>query len=64
MDWHFKDAQTPLRDFESTLQGLSSTEARHRLTKPANTNDSLFCLQLGQNAVQAGMSGRTNMLIG
>ena len=33
-------------------------------SKPANANDSLFCLQMGQNAVHAGMSGRTRMLIG
>ncbi len=33
-------------------------------SKAANANDSLFCLQLGQNAVHAGMAGRTNMLVG
>ena len=31
---------------------------------PADSNDSAFCLMLGQNAVHAGMSGRTNMVIG
>jgi 6-phosphofructokinase 1 len=31
---------------------------------PADSNDSAFCLLLGQNAVHAGMSGRTNMVIG
>jgi 6-phosphofructokinase 1 len=31
---------------------------------PANSHDSAFCLMLGQNAVHAGMSGRTNMVIG
>lgn len=31
---------------------------------PANSKDSAFCLMLGQNAVHAGMSGRTNMVIG
>jgi 6-phosphofructokinase 1 len=30
----------------------------------ADSNDSAFCLMLGQNAVHAGMSGRTNMVIG
>ena len=30
---------------------------------PANSQDSAFCLMLGQNAVHAGMSGRTNMVI-
>lgn len=30
---------------------------------PADSNDSAFCLMLGQNAVHAGMSGRTNMVI-
>ena len=31
---------------------------------PANAHDSAFCLLLGQNAVHAGMSGRTNMVVG
>jgi 6-phosphofructokinase 1 len=31
---------------------------------PADANDSAFCLILGQNAVHAGMVGRTNMVVG
>jgi 6-phosphofructokinase 1 len=31
---------------------------------PADANDSTFCLLLGQNAVHAGMAGRTNMVVG
>ncbi len=31
---------------------------------PTDSNDSAFCVMLGQNAVHAGMSGRTNMVIG
>jgi 6-phosphofructokinase 1 len=31
---------------------------------PADSNDSAFCVMLGQNAVHAGLSGRTNMVIG
>ncbi len=31
---------------------------------PADANDSAFCLLLGQNAVHAGMAGRTNMVVG
>ena len=31
---------------------------------PANPYDSAFCLLLGQNAVHAGMAGRTNMVVG
>ncbi len=31
---------------------------------PASPHDSVFCLLLGHNAVHAGMSGRTNMLVG
>ncbi len=31
---------------------------------PANPNDSLFCATLAQNAVHAGMSGRTGMIVG
>jgi 6-phosphofructokinase 1 len=30
---------------------------------PANAHDSAFCLLLGQNAVHAAMSGRTNMVV-
>ncbi|WAC09057.1 MAG: ATP-dependent 6-phosphofructokinase [Thermodesulfobacteriota bacterium] len=30
---------------------------------PANAHDSAFCLLLGQNAVHAGMTGRTNMMV-
>jgi len=31
---------------------------------PADANDSAFCVILGQNAVHAGISGRTNMVVG
>jgi 6-phosphofructokinase 1 len=31
---------------------------------PASPNDSAFCLILGQNAVHAGMAGRTSMVVG
>ena len=31
---------------------------------PAVAHDSAFCLMLGQNAVHAGMTGRTNMVVG
>jgi 6-phosphofructokinase 1 len=31
---------------------------------PANALDSQYCLQLGQRAVHAGMTGRTDMLVG
>jgi 6-phosphofructokinase 1 len=31
---------------------------------PANAHDSAFCLLLGQNAVHAGMGGRTDMVVG
>jgi 6-phosphofructokinase 1 len=31
---------------------------------PANPRDSAFCLLLGRHAVHAGMSGRTNMVVG
>ncbi len=31
---------------------------------PANPHDSVFCLLLGHNAVHAGMSGRTDMVVG
>ncbi|MBW1820117.1 MAG: ATP-dependent 6-phosphofructokinase [Deltaproteobacteria bacterium] len=31
---------------------------------PANAQDSVFCLLLGHNAVHAGMTGRTDMVVG
>ncbi len=31
---------------------------------PANSNDAVFCLMLGQFAVHAGMAGKTNLVIG
>ena len=31
---------------------------------PANPKDSAFCLLLGHNAVHAGMTGRTDMVVG
>lgn len=31
---------------------------------PPTPNDSIFCLQLAQNAVHAGLSGKTNIVIG
>lgn len=31
---------------------------------PADANDSAFCLLLGQNAVHAGMAGRTDIVVG
>jgi 6-phosphofructokinase 1 len=31
---------------------------------PANPRDSVFCLLLGRHAVHAGMTGRTNMVVG
>jgi 6-phosphofructokinase 1 len=31
---------------------------------PANAHDAAYCLLLGQNAVHAGMAGRTNMVVG
>lgn len=33
-------------------------------SQPANAHDSALCLLMGHNAVHAGMSGRTNMVIG
>jgi 6-phosphofructokinase 1 len=33
-------------------------------SRPANANDSAFCLILGHNAAHAGMAGRTGMVVG
>ncbi len=55
-------------------QELTARGVRHTLkyidpsylvrSAPANPNDSLFCATLAQNAVHAGLSGRTGMLVG
>ena len=54
---HFKDAgmQVDLKyiDPSYTIRSM-----------PASPKDSSFCLLLGHNAVHAGMTGRTNMLVG
>jgi 6-phosphofructokinase 1 len=31
---------------------------------PANSHDAIYCMQLAQNAVHAGMAGKTGMLVG
>jgi 6-phosphofructokinase 1 len=33
-------------------------------SRPANANDSMYCLRLGSNAVHAAMAGKTNMIVG
>lgn len=33
-------------------------------SRPSNANDSVVCLQMGQNAIHAGMAGKTGMMIG
>jgi 6-phosphofructokinase 1 len=53
---HFKQAGTSINmkyiDPSYTIRSM-----------PANPHDSAFCLLLGQSAVHAGMSGRTNMVV-
>ncbi len=54
---HFKQSGHPVElkyiDPSYTIRSL-----------PANARDSVFCLLLGQNAVHAGMAGRTGMVVG
>jgi 6-phosphofructokinase 1 len=47
---------------ESTLKYIDPSYTIRGV--PANPHDSAFCLLLGQNAVHAGMAGRTNMVVG
>jgi 6-phosphofructokinase 1 len=47
---------------ESTLKYIDPSYTIRGV--PANAYDSAFCLLLGQNAVHAGMAGRTNMVVG
>lgn len=54
---HFKES-----DMEVNLKYIDPSYMIRSL--PANPHDSVFCLLLGQNAVHAGMSGRTDMVVG
>jgi 6-phosphofructokinase 1 len=68
----FKDVGLYLKDrindyfkgigMESTLKYIDPSYTIRGV--PANAYDSAFCLLLGQNAVHAGMAGRTNMVVG
>jgi len=53
---YFKKKKKPL-----TLKYIDPSYMIRSL--PADSNDSAFCVLLGQNAVHAGLSGRTNMVI-
>ena len=54
---HFRESGTPV-----TLKYIDPSYAIRSI--PATPHDSAFCLLLGHNAVHAGMSGRTNMVVG
>lgn len=54
---HFKK-----NGFETTLKYIDPSYTIRSM--PANPHDAAFCLLLGLNAVHAGMTGRTNMVIG
>ncbi|MHC4645972.1 MAG: ATP-dependent 6-phosphofructokinase [Planctomycetota bacterium] len=54
---HFKDKNKAI-----AMKYIDPSYMIRSLT--ADSNDAAFCLMLGQNAVHAGMSGRTNMVIG
>ncbi len=54
---YFKDA-----GMDSTLKYIDPSYTIRGV--PANAYDSAFCLLLGQNAVHAGLAGRTNMVVG
>jgi 6-phosphofructokinase 1 len=54
---HFRARGTPI-----SLKYIDPSYAIRSL--PATAHDSAFCLLLGHHAVHAGMSGRTDMLVG
>jgi 6-phosphofructokinase 1 len=54
---HFRESGTPI-----TLKYIDPSYAIRSV--PATPHDSAFCLLLGHNAVHAGMSGRTDMVVG
>jgi 6-phosphofructokinase 1 len=57
IEQYFRDKNKPL-----SVKYIDPSYMIRSLT--ADSNDAAFCLVLGQNAVHAGMSGRTNMVIG
>jgi 6-phosphofructokinase 1 len=57
IEQYFKSKQKPI-----ALKYIDPSYMIRSVT--ADSNDAAFCLMLGQNAVHAGMSGRTNMVIG
>jgi 6-phosphofructokinase 1 len=54
---HFRESGTPI-----SLKYIDPSYAIRSV--PATPHDSAFCLLLGHNAVHAGMSGRTDMVVG
>jgi 6-phosphofructokinase 1 len=54
---HFKKRQLPI-----TVKYIDPSYIIR--SRPSNANDSLVCLQMGQNAMHAGMAGKTDMMIG
>jgi 6-phosphofructokinase 1 len=54
---HFRESKMPI-----SLKYIDPSYAIRSV--PATPHDSAFCLLLGHNAVHAGMSGRTDMVIG
>ena len=53
----FRESNTPI--------GLKYIDPSYAIRSvPATPHDSAFCLLLGHNAVHAGMSGRTDMVVG
>ena len=54
---YFRDCRMPI-----SLKYIDPSYAIRSV--PATAHDSAFCLLLGHNAVHAGMSGRTDMLVG
>ena len=54
---HFRGARTPI-----TLKYIDPSYSIRSVA--ATAHDSAFCLLLGHNAVHAGMSGRTDMVVG
>jgi 6-phosphofructokinase 1 len=53
---HFRESKTPI--------GLKYIDPSYAIRSvPATAHDSAFCLLLGHNAVHAGMTGRTDMLV-
>jgi len=63
--WYLKDKITSYFESKNIIISLKYIDPSYMIRSvPANANDHVFCSFLGRDAVHAGMSGKTRLLIG